>query len=153
METSTSQRLSFGRRVSSQVAGEQCRPAMQQTGQGEPRASLRPRVAGFLVRAACKSKFKVVAGPAGPVSCSSLPKDSQLHRSESSGRVSPPVLCRAGAILRVRSVSGGRSYPWASMSELVVSWHFHRCAPSPSRRPNPSVKGTSRKRAAPYVER
>jgi hypothetical protein len=153
METSTSLRLSFGQRVSSQVVGEQSRPSLQQAVQDEPRASLRPRVAGFLVRAAYKSIFKVVAGPSGPVSCSSLPQGSQLHRSESSGRVSPPVLCRAGASLRVRSVGGGRSCPWASMSELAVSWHFHRCAAFPHRRPNPSVKGTSRKRAAPYVER
>jgi hypothetical protein len=153
MEISTSQRLSFGRRDSSQVAGEQSRPALQQAVQGEPRASLRPRVSDFLVRAACKSKFKVVTGPAGPVSCSSLPKGGQLYRFESSGRVSPPVLCRAGASLWVRSVGGGRSCPGASMSELAVAWHFHRRAASPHRRPNLSVKGTSRKRAAPYVER
>jgi len=153
METSTSHRLSFGQRVSSRGSAQQSRSARQQSIQVEPRASLRPRVSAILVQAAGKSKFKVVAGPAGPVSCSSLPQGSQLHRFESSGRVSPPVLCRAGASLRVRSVGGGRSCPWASMSELAVSWHFHRCAARSHRRPNPSVKGTSRKRAAPYVER
>jgi hypothetical protein len=153
METSTTQRLSFGRRVSSRVAAELSRPASQEEIQVEPRASSRPTVSAFLVRASCKSKFKVVAGPAGPLSCSSLPRGSQLHRFEPSGGVSRQSFRRAGLCLKVRSAGGGRSCLWASMSELAVSWHFHRCAASTHRRPNPSVKGTSRRRAAPYVER
>ena len=153
MEISTSHRLSFGQRVSSRGSAQQSRSARQHSIQVEPRASLRPRVSAFLVQAAGKSRFKVVAGPAGPVSCSSLPQGGQLHRFEPSGRVSRRSSAAQAPTSGFVQLASGWYFLWASMSESAVSWHFHRCAAWSHRRPNPSVKGTSRKRAAPYVER
>jgi hypothetical protein len=142
METFIFQRLSFGQRVNSPVSSEQSRQWRQAT-PVQRRASVRPRVFSFLVLTVCKSKVKVVAGPAGPVSCSSLPQGSQPHRFKPSGGLLQSSSCRAVVSPRVGSQRSVRPCLLRSTSGLAVFRHFHRRAAWLHRRPNPSVKGTS----------
>jgi len=100
---------------------------------------------------------KVVAGPAGPLSCSSMRLQRQVCSS-----------CPPFRPLREQVIAGlawpvvAPSRPARSQVGSSAGWAFraiaHRCQASASCspvRPNPSVKGTScgKPQAAPYVER
>jgi hypothetical protein len=91
---------------------------------------------------------KVVAGPAGPVSSSSL---RLVECFIGASRQAPMIGCPVGlyAVSGQDSESVGRS----PQGSLAAEWQVASHRPSPAVWPNPSVKGTSRKRAAPYVER
>ena len=156
MENSAFQRLSIGQRVKCQPAPTHSR--QRQESQGHARSSWQQSGSSPLLLAVCRSKFKVVAGPAGPVSSSSFPQGSRRLRFAPSGRLSQPVFRRLVFGLLVGSRPSGQRRLKPAKSELAVTRHFHRCAASLFRRPNPSVKGTSTSglrplAAAPYVER
>jgi len=102
-----------------------------------------------------KYKATVVAGPAGPLSCSSM----RLQRPVCSSW--PPYKSRQERVNAVLAwLVVARSRPARSLVRSSAGWscraiaHQYQASASCSPgRPNPSVKGTSRKRAAPYVER
>ena len=166
MKNSSSQRLSFGRqvksqpapvhsqqrhRVSSRVASKHSRQS-QQFIPVHGRRLLQSSGLSFMVLSACKASFKVVPGPVWPVSCCSLSQGGLGHRFASCGEWSKPAFRRPVFGLLVRSQRSGHRRRQAATSGFAVLRHFHRCASSSIRRPNPSVKGTGL-RPAPYVER
>jgi hypothetical protein len=154
MEAALLQRFGLGRVANSRVAFAQRR--MQRKGVPvRPVASLQPSDRGSQSPSSMRSKFKVVAGPAGPVSCSSLPKGSKPWRLMQSVRLHSQlrVVQAAGPRPISSAVLPPRLSQSGSNSMLAVAWYSPRPAAWPPQRPNPSVKGTSRKRAAPYVER
>jgi hypothetical protein len=153
METSTSHFLSFSQRASSRGSAQQSRSARRQSLQVEPRASLRPRAqpSGFKLLASQNSRWwQGLPAPSLVLRCRRAV--SFIGPSQVVGCRRQSCAAQAVAPGLVRSAANGL-VSGASMSELAVAWHIHRRAASPHRRPNPSVKGTSRKRAAPYVER
>jgi len=106
-------------------------------------------------RSVSKYEPKVVAGPAGPLSCSSMCLQKQLcsscppyssHQEQVIAILAWPVVARSRPARSLVGSSAGWSC-WAIAHQHQTS---ASCSPV---RPNPSVKGTSRKRAAPYVER
>jgi len=105
----------------------------------------------------CVSKYKskVVAGPAGPLSCSSMRLQKPVcsscppyssHRNQVVAELAWPVVARS----RPERSLVGSSAGWSCRAIARKYQAGASCSPG---RPNPSVKGTSRKRAAPYVER
>jgi len=108
-------------------------------------------------QSATKYKSKVVAGPAGPLSCSSMrlqilvcsscPPFRSL-REQVTAILAWPVVARSRPARSLVGSSAGWSC-WANAHQHQTS---ASCSPV---RPNPSVKGTScgKPQAAPYVER
>jgi hypothetical protein len=94
------------------------------------------------------SRQKVVAGPAGPVSCSSV-RFVECFFGEV--RLAPMM----GSLVGLRQVARSGSLPGGRLPQggCSIGQQVPGHRPLPAVWPNPSVKGTSRKRAAPYVER
>jgi len=108
-------------------------------------------------QSATKYKSKVVAGPAGPQSCSSMRLQRQVCSS------CPPFRSLQEQVIAVLAWPVvARSQPARSLVGSSVCWscraiaHQYQASASCSPvRPNTSVKGTScsKPQAAPYVER
>ena len=131
-------------------------PAVRQSVVGGCVAERLVRLSGVLVRAIQRairrapvlSRQKVVAGPAGPVSCSSVRLGGCFF-----GEVGQAPMM--GSLVGFRQVarSGSLSSEWLLRGGCSVGRQVQGHSRFQAVWPNPSVKGTSRKRAAPYVER
>jgi len=106
-------------------------------------------------RSVSKYESEVVAGPAGPLSCTSMRLQKQVcsscppyssHQEQVVAALAWPVVARSRPARSLVGSSAGCSF-------RAVAHQYQASASCLPVRPNPSVKGTSRKRAAPYVER